>query len=157
MVVHGKELHIVQVEEKHYRQVADLIIKLLLELSPQSEAELETMNLPAVARDMLRSLKIYAMMAEIDGSAVGVVTLHECAAVYAGGRFGEISELYVEPDFRGHGIGKQLVTAAFVRAEELGWKRLEVCTPPAKQGKNPIRFYESLGFVDIGSRLRRKC
>jgi len=34
----------------------------------------------------------------------GLVTLNECAAIYAGGRFGEIPELFVAPDDRSRGV-----------------------------------------------------
>lgn len=157
MPVNNVDIQLVQVTEKHHREVADLIIRLLLELSPESDTELETMNLHAVAEDMVPALKIYAILAEKDGRYIGVITLQECAALYAGGSFGEISELYVDQDYRGQRVGKQLVAAAFSKADNLGWKRLEVCTPPANPGKNPIGFYESMGFVGIGSRLRKKC
>ena len=44
--------------------------------------------------------------------AVGVLTLNECAAIYTGGKFGEIPELYVELNLRSAGIGPMLLEAA---------------------------------------------
>ena len=42
----------------------------------------------------------FAVFVTFGGGArpVGILTLYECAAVYALGRFGEISELYVAPE-----------------------------------------------------------
>ena len=55
-----------------------------------------------------------------DGSDVGVLVLNECAAIYAGGRFGEISELYVAPGSRSKGAGALLIGAAVSFGRERG-------------------------------------
>lgn len=56
---------------------------------------------------------VWALLAiAVDGTPVGVLTLNECAAIYAGGKFGEISELYVSPNYRSLGIGVRLVDEA---------------------------------------------
>ena len=54
----------------------------------------------------------------LDPRDVGVVTLNECAAIYSGGRFGEISELYVVPDYRSKGVGAMLMEAAVALGRE---------------------------------------
>lgn len=88
-----------------------------------------------------------------DGDAVGVLTMVESLALYAGGRIGVINELYVVPPYRSEGVGKMLLDAAKELAEERGWQRLEVTTPGAQYEKT-LRFYEREGFMPIGPRYK---
>ncbi len=50
-----------------------------------------------------------------------MINLNECSAIYAGGKFGEITEFYVKPEFRSQDIGASLISRAkdFAR-ESLG-------------------------------------
>ena len=41
-----------------------------------------------------------------------MLTVNECTALYAGGPFGEIAEVYITPDSRSAVIGGRLVDAA---------------------------------------------
>lgn len=133
--------------------VGDFITQLLLELSPESTDEVLAMNINKIAQGLLRSSSILAILAKIGKDFVGVVTMHQCAAVYAGGYFGEISELYVSPQYRKHGVGKCLVEAAMEKCDARGWKRLEVCSPPVTV-TSVGEFYVEMGFTNIGNRFR---
>lgn len=88
-----------------------------------------------------------------DGEPIGVITLTESIAIYAGGRIGVINELYVLPEWRSEGIGAMLVGQAKSLAEDRGWQRIEVTTPGEDYEKT-IRFYEREGFFKIGPRMR---
>lgn len=60
---------------------------------------------------------------------------------------GELKRMYIHPEYRGKGIGKQLVDQALLLAKELGYHRvlldtLDTMTPA-------IRCYESAGFQRI--------
>jgi GNAT superfamily N-acetyltransferase len=83
-----------------------------------------------------------------------VLTLNACAAIYAGGRFGEITELYVRPELRSEGIGTRLIHAARVFGTAQGWTRLEVCTPTVPQWDRSVMFYQQNGFLLLGPRLK---
>ena len=85
--------------------------------------------------------------------AVGVLTIVESIALYAGGRIGVINELYVIPAFRSEGVGKLLLDAAKELAEQRGWERLVVTTPGEDYAKT-LRFYEREGFLPIGPRYK---
>lgn len=85
--------------------------------------------------------------------AVGVLTIVESIALYAGGRIGVINELYVIPAYRSEGVGKLLLDAAKELAEQRGWERLEVTTPGEDYAKT-LRFYEREGFLPIGPRYK---
>lgn len=88
-----------------------------------------------------------------DGDAVGVITIVESLALYAGGRIGVINELYVVPEYRSEGVGKLLLDAAKELADQRGWARIEVTTPGEEYAKT-LRFYEREGFMAIGPRYK---
>lgn len=83
---------------------------------------------------------------------VGVVTLSESCALYAGGLFGTIPEFYVIPERRSLGIGALLLSAARSHAQSQGWKRLEVTPPPLPSFERALSFYERQGFSVTGGR-----
>lgn len=94
------------------------------------------------------------VMALVEGEPAGVLMLNQCAAVYAGGRFGEITELYVVPKYRSRGIAPKLIAEAKTIAEEHDWKRLEVGAPPQPAWGRTLSFYLREGFEEVGPRLR---
>lgn len=94
---------------------------------------------------------VKSLLLELEPSAAEEL---ECAAIYAGGVFGEISELYVRPEYRSSEIGGLLLSSALEKARELKWKRLEVGSPPPNENPRTIKFYEKKGFKCTGSRLR---
>ena len=85
--------------------------------------------------------------------AVGVITLSECRAIYAGGMFGEIMEIYIRPDFRSCGIGNSLIDFAKQFAKEQHWPILEVGAPEQPRWSRTLNFYTREGFRQIGPRL----
>ncbi len=87
------------------------------------------------------------------GRHVGVITLNECAAVYAGGLFGEISELYVASDFRSAGVGAMLIDTAIEFGKKRRWSVLEVGAPDVPRWQKTVDFYLSRGFEVVGPRL----
>jgi GNAT superfamily N-acetyltransferase len=107
------------------------------------------------AEDVLAGAGVVAVIAWADDKPVGVMVLNECAAIYAGGKFGEISELYVNPDMRSKGIARLLLGEAQVEALSRGWKRIEVGAPEQPQWRRTLDFYLRNGFDEVGPRLRR--
>lgn len=95
----------------------------------------------------------YTVLLARDGDhLVGLLALSECRALYAEGRFGIIPELYVCPDRRSQGVGRELVAEAKRVARSKGWARLEVTTPPLPQFNRTLAFYEREGFSVSGGR-----
>jgi len=148
------KIEVIEVTD-NFKDVAELVKNLLIELEPSAEGGIESTDLESIAQKLLNSSKIWAFLAKYDNENVGVITLHECAAIYAGGVFGEISELYVKPEFRSSNIGELLLNSAIEKGNERGWKRLEVGSPPSNESPRTINFYENKGFECTGSRLRR--
>jgi GNAT superfamily N-acetyltransferase len=88
------------------------------------------------------------------GEPVGVITLFEAFAIYAGGNYGVIDEMYVAPEHRARGVGKRLLEAVTEEGRRKGWIRIDVTAPPERKWERTVKFYESQGFVFTGPKMR---
>ncbi len=136
-------------------RVAATASRLLEELSDGAGGR-DLEQLAAVARELLQDGAVAAWLAldDVEGRPVGLITVNACAAIYAGGRFGEISELYVDPDYRSSGLGQRLIDAACDFARAKGWPRLEVGAPDLPRWRRTVDFYRRCGFEEVGPRLK---
>jgi GNAT superfamily N-acetyltransferase len=140
---------------RDFQTVSKLVYELLTELSQPKPLAFSLEETMETARQLLSGPAVWALLAESDKrEAVGVLTLNECAAIYAGGAFGEVAELFVTPTLRSQGIGRQLIDAAVEFGKKRGWTQLEVCTPPVPQWERSVTFYQQNGFVLLGPRLK---
>jgi GNAT superfamily N-acetyltransferase len=133
--------------------VASFVARLLSELAPGTEVQ--SAGLLPVARTVMEGGSVTGFLALRNDMPVGLIMLNECAAVYAGGRFGEITELYVDPALRSLGVAAGLVERAVKHGKTLGWKRLEVGAPSQPDWARTLQFYLKNGFAETGPRLRR--
>lgn len=103
--------------------VGALIHKLICEIAPQAADDISLDAYQACAARLLaQNDRYWALLAAGPNDAsIGLLTLNECAAIYAGGRFGEIPELYVEPSHRSQGVAADLVRAAIAFAKQRDW------------------------------------
>lgn len=149
----GSEYRVVPAAPADAERVGRLTFDLLDELFPELGYQLDGC-VEAAASLLADGTGVWAFVAiGPDEQDVGVVTLNECAAIYAGGRFGEISELYVAPDHRSSGVGAQLVAAAAGFGRERGWPDLEVGAPGVPAWQRTVDFYLRNGFEEVGPRL----
>lgn len=135
--------------------VLDLVNRLLAELGDTS-GEFDRRS-PAKTRGDLEGCgdRFAAFLAETDGGeAVGVVTVMEAFAIYAGGNYGIIDEMYVAPSYRSRGVGRQLIDAVKAHGHAREWLRLDVTAPPEPEWQRTVRFYEDQGFTFTGPKLR---
>lgn len=80
--------------------------------------------------------------------------LAESVAIYAGGMFGVITELYVMPEWRSAGVARKLIDAGIALGRERRWDRLEVGAPHQPAWERTLNFYLRAGFTIVGPRLQ---
>jgi GNAT superfamily N-acetyltransferase len=130
----------------------DLVDELLAELHND---ELEPADRVSIAEAVLnQTSRSFGYLALEDDSPVGVLLMTERMSIYAGGAFGQITELYVRPECRFGGVAAALVREAAKFGKERGWKRLDVGAPDQPRWARALVFYLSAGFVEVGPRLR---
>ena len=137
---------------------ADAIGRLVVAMEQELWPELDIDEAAFVqgARSLLQTTDshYWAMIAEnVHHEIVGVLTLNECAAIYAAGKFGEIMEIYILPELRSEGVGGQLIAEAKQFGQKKGWPCLEVGAPAQPKWHQTYDFYIREGFRDIGPRL----
>lgn len=84
-----------------------------------------------------------ALVAEVDKVIVGYAIFFPSYSTFIGKTGLWLEDLYVQPGFRGKGIGKALILAVNALAEERGCQRLEWSV--LDWNERAIKFYESLG------------
>ena len=134
--------------------VGKLTWELLCELSPEWTSQHSEPEFIATSKALLSTRDCFwAFIAKFEDEIVATINLNQCAAIYSGGPFGEITEFYIKPDYRSRGIGAALIKAAKNFATEKGWPVLEVGAPPIDSSPRTINFYLENGFSQIGPRL----
>ena len=79
--------------------------------------------------------------AENDGQPAGCVGIRPFSEGVC-----EMKRLYVNPEQRGHGIGRELALAAIMAARELGYRKILLDTLPAM--RLAVKLYRELGFQE---------
>jgi len=147
------EVTVQQASSRECERVGHLVYELMKELSPGEDHQ-RSAFVDAASTLLTGNEGVWSYLATISaGRDVGVVTLNECAAINWGGRFGEVCELYVVPDFRSKGVGALLIEAAISFGRERGWLGIEVGAPSAPTWQRTIDFYRRNGFEEVGPRL----
>ena len=83
--------------------VTTLVHALLDEIDPDSKEGYTYAKLEPVAEQLLGDRDVFIFLAlDQEDSAVGLVTLNRCKAIYAYGEFGEICELPLNCSFKSH-------------------------------------------------------
>lgn len=86
------------------------------------------------------------LVAELDGDVVGMCQLVVFRHLQRrGGLCAEVESMHVHPNFRGKGIGKQLLDAAVDAAQREGCYRVQLTSN--RQRTDAHRFYERHGLV----------
>lgn len=151
-------MHIDVAQSHEVYAVLELVEELLTEVVEQGQ-ELPWINREKLHADIRRSLEwdpsarggsapMVAILAKEDrgGLAVGLLLLTQCFAIYAGGEYGVIDELYVRPEYRGLDIERELVDEAVAISQRRGWLRLDVTGPDADRGERATKFARELGL-----------
>ncbi|KAH3758126.1 GNAT family N-acetyltransferase [Pelomyxa schiedti] len=148
------------VSEVDHNRVHEMVRALLVELGPEAEDADKATPDPAM---MMRQYHLrcasgqhIALLAFVPGKEepVGVLTLSECFAIYAGGNYGIINEMYVAPAYRCRKVGDALVQRAIAYAQSRLWSRVDVTAPEDPAWVRTRAFYERLGFGFAGPKLK---
>lgn len=128
--------------------------ELLIELGDEAK-DLEKVNKLQDSKTDINNLEAhFVFFAEDGGKAVGIITLSECFAVYTGGNYGIINEMYVLPEYRSKNIGTLLINKAKEIAIERKWGRIDVTTPVEKKWERTKSFYLKHNFEFTGEKLK---
>ena len=77
-------------------------------------------------------------------SVVTATTFSEAETPEETRAIGRISDIWVDPDRRGLGIGRALISTAEARLRGAGLKRIEISAVPANEAA--LRLYRRLGY-----------
>jgi ribosomal protein S18 acetylase RimI-like enzyme len=94
----------------------------------------------------LATPRCHALLAEVDGQAVGLLTYSVRPDLYHAGPTASIDELVVRGEWRGQGVGSALVQEVLRRAATDGWVEVSVTT--LKENEAAQRFYRAHGLAD---------
>jgi GNAT superfamily N-acetyltransferase len=132
--------------------VGRFVDALLMELAGSSSKYEERL---AIANRLLALEDgVFGLLALELEDPIAVMMLCESAAIYAGGTFGVITELYVVPHKRSTGAAKILIDAGAALGRERSWGRLEVGAPRQPAWERSLKFYLRAGFDEVGPRLK---
>ena len=151
------ELSIEVAQPHEVYAVLELIEELLMELEDE-HVEIPWVNREKLHADIRRNLdtesgtrsgpgRLMAVLAkDPHGVAVGVLTLVESFALYAGGGYGIIDEMYVRPEYRGQDVERQLLDEAVAIATRRKWFHLDITGREGDRNERAARFSRGLGL-----------
>ncbi|MBG9789148.1 GNAT family N-acetyltransferase [Brevibacillus laterosporus] len=129
------------IEEYQHQQVRELFIEYVdslgIDLSFQN-IESELQNIPGE----YASPEGCILLAMYDEQPAGCVALRKIDEKTC-----EMKRLYVKPDLKGKGIGRDLALAIIEEAKNIGYRYIRLDTLPSM--KPAISLYHSLGFYSI--------
>ena len=150
------DLRIVEAESKDSDLVGQMVHDLLMELFAEQSHHFPIEKIKKAASDLLKPGSLVWSFLAFDGhEIVGMINLNECSAIYAGGKFGEITEMYVRPKYRSKGVGEKLIEKATAFAKKRSWRVIEVGAPDVPRYQKAVDFYLRTGFSTVGPRLER--
>jgi GNAT superfamily N-acetyltransferase len=147
-------MKVIKAEKQHSKEIIRLVTALISELGGKRFVidEFEAAEFIERASDNGKYIAFLAL--DDRQNALGIITVGESGAVYAGGAFGVIHEFYIAPEIRSNGLGNRLIEKVKKTAIDRGWKRLEVGAPPCPEWERTRSFYLRQGFIEIGPRLK---
>ena len=151
------ELSIEVAQPHEVYAILELMEELLMELEDE-RVEIPWVNREKLHADIRRNLdteagtrsgpgQLLAVLAkDPSGVAVGVLTLVQSFALYAGGEYGVIDEMYVRPEYRGQDIERQLLDEAVAIATRRKWFHLDITGREGDRNERAARFSRGLGL-----------
>jgi GNAT superfamily N-acetyltransferase len=121
------------------------LLRLIQELA---EFERASDSVQATEEGLHRALfcpdpKVFALVAEEEGAVVGMAIYFVSFSTWTGRHGLYLEDIFVVPEHRSRGLGRELVITLAVRAVQLGCRRVEWAVLDWNEAA--ISFYESLG------------
>ena len=151
------EIRIIKASIKEMETVVNLIAELLIDFNKNNDSNfiVDKKTLERTARKLIVRKNFGAFIAyDSENKPKGLITISGAFAIYNGGDFGVITELYVDRKSRSEGIGKLLLQSAFDFSNSMNWTKVEVGAPNAEEWPRTIEFYKRNGFKEKGPKLR---
>lgn len=120
---------------------SDAVYALICELK-QAEFNRQAFNVGFAAN--LEDHNLCYQLAVLNGDVVGMIGLHMQFHLHHVNWVGEIQELVVMPQARGHGVGSKLLAWAEEKARNAGAELTELSTSTKRHDAH--RFYEREGY-----------
>ena len=131
--------------------VGDLLVEL-------DGARPDAPAMEAAAQALIDDRQVGALLvAQADGEIVGVLAASWQIAIHVPGTYALIQDLWVSPDWRGKGVGADLLGALFEFACGQRIARVEVGLPQESFARFDAteKFYLTNGFTPNGPRMKR--
>ncbi|MBC7861510.1 MAG: GNAT family N-acetyltransferase [Bacteroidia bacterium] len=149
------ELNLQKANIKFSSEIISLLEDLYTELGEEAES-IKFLNKKLI-EEILASGKTEIYFIQIaEKKNIGIVTLTETQAIYAGGKYGCLDEMFVLPEHRSANIGEKVIKMIKHIAKEKNWKRVDVTAPSESKWNRTVSFYEKCGFVFTGPKLKFK-
>lgn len=104
-------------------------------------------------RNLLNDVNSYLLVAEMDRTVIGFINFTIRKTLLHSAPSGLIDELVVTRNYRGKGVGKQLIYAAIELCKQLGCCEVEASTEFTNT--NAREFYKNCGFKERGVILEK--
>ena len=140
--------------KNNFEEVVYMLESLYLELGEERES-IEFLNISLIESITKDGNTLILKATSTNDEILGILCLSEAQAIYAGGNYGIVNDMYVYPQYRSKYIGKKLIEKAKELAKEKNWKRIEV-TAPTSENKKTIDFYKKNEFVFTGPKMKWK-
>lgn len=137
----------------HIQLIIELLKDLYLELG-EEEQSIKFLDEKLIKEILDTKQTDVYLIYNHNNEPIGIITLTETQAIYAGGKYGVIDEMFVVPGYRSKNIGTQLIQNIKNIAIAKGWKRIDVTAPTEERWKRTVAFYEKNGFAFTGPKLK---
>jgi len=123
------------------KQDLDFVYKSICELENE---ELDFEIFATIFNENISNPNNLYLLAENEIEDVGFISFHTQNLLHHCGLVGEIQEFFIHQNYRGQGIGRQLIKEIMQYADQNNLKSIEVTTN--KKRTENVLIYENLGF-----------
>lgn len=143
------EITIKQIEEKENVSTAKMIRDVFIELNAPQKGTVYSDPTTDHLYELFKTPKSIFFIAKIGEEVVGSCGVYPTEGLTE--NCAEIVKFYLSKNYRGKGIGKELMQKCFLSAKEFKYKQLYL--ESLTQFSKAVGIYESLGFIKLNEPL----